>query len=133
MCFKGATWTDAKLDLHWAEIVALLSEDWLIFPDLSGRDLHGICLHEYTLVGFDLSGADLSNAKLSGTNFTGSNLQQVDFTDAWFGQTYFQDADSTGAIITDEQLARAGLCRTVLPDRQISYEDCPRFQLTSTP
>lgn len=133
LCMRGATWTDAKLDPHWSEMVELLAEGYQITTDLAGRDLSGVCLNGYELKGLNLSEANFSNAQLARTIFTGSNLQEVKFTDARMGGTYLVDANLKGATVTKEQLDTALLCRTTLPDGQISNRDCHLLQATPTP
>jgi uncharacterized protein YjbI with pentapeptide repeats len=124
LCFLGAAWTDAKLDPHWSEIVALLAEGSMITKDLAGLDLSGVCLVGYELKGLNLHKADLSKAQLARTNFAGTNLQEVNLTEARLGNTYLLDATLKGAIVTEGQLEQAVLCRTVLPNGQVSNRDC---------
>lgn len=133
LCFLGATWTDAKLDPHWSEIVALLAEGYKITKDLAGLDLSSVCLVGYELKGLNLYGANLSKSQLAGTNFAGSNLQQVNLMNARLGNTFFLDANLKGATVTEEQLADAVLCRTILPDGQLSNRDCHLLAPSPTP
>lgn len=133
LCIHGVTWTDAKLDPHWSEIVELLADGYQITTDLAGRDLSGICLNGYELKNLNLSKANLSNAQLARTNFAGSNLQQVNLTEARMGGTYLVGANLKGAIVNKEQFDNATLCRTVLPDGQISNRDCHLLLATPTP
>jgi uncharacterized protein YjbI with pentapeptide repeats len=75
--------------------------------NLRGAQLRGIRLRWTNLRGADLRLADLTGASLTGANLTGANLR-------W---ACFLEADLRGAIVADEQLARAASLKgAILPD-----------------
>jgi uncharacterized protein YjbI with pentapeptide repeats len=113
LCFRGSSWKSAILDPRWQEVLILFEERLKPGQDLQGLNLSGLCLHNYDLQNANLKHANLENTRLSYTNFVGANLKD--------------------AIVTPEELAQATLCRTTLPDGQISDEDCGRLPASPSP
>lgn len=70
----------------------------------------------------ELAGVDLSYLNLSGTNLRDAdlreaNLRRTDLTNVDLTDADLSGADLTAALVSDEQLARAGsLSGTTLPD-----------------
>lgn len=98
--------------------------------DLTGADLSGAVLHWAVLRGadlswVDLSDADLSWADLSDANLSGATLRGVNMRGATLIRTVLSLADLTagdlrGAVVTDEQLAKAeSLKGAIMPDGSI--------------
>ena len=93
---RGANLSDANLS-DARLINANLSDANLRGANLSGADLFDANLSDANLRGANLSGSDLFDANLSDANLIGANL-------------------SNARNLTEEQLSKARLCRTRLPE-----------------
>ncbi len=149
-CFVNVTWTDAKLDSHWAEAYKLISQGFKPGQNLKGTDFSSVCLMHYDLTGVDLQGGKFIQAKLAYAKFVGANLSDVDFKNANLASVDFSNANLSGADLTGAELGMADLtdanlfeasvtrkqlelsvlCRTILPDRKMSRRDCKETETT---
>jgi len=88
----------------------------------------------------DLSGASFAHEKLNSVNLSKANLTNADFyfadlTDATLASADLTGAKMEGANLTGADLRSATLnlgalklatvCRTIMPDDEISMRDCP--------
>ncbi len=87
--------------------------------DLTGVDLDGADLSGATMAKARLNRAHLRSATLSYADLSQANLTGADLTDADLTATTL-----TGAEVTPQQLGRAKLCRTTLPDGSIAAPGC---------
>ena len=71
-----------------------------------------------------MNGANLSATKLVETDFEGAELELANFNQAIFINVNLVGAYLLHAVISEEQLNNAKLCKTVLPDASTSYRDC---------
>jgi uncharacterized protein YjbI with pentapeptide repeats len=87
-------------------IIKLKDAD-LRVADLFRVDLHEADLRETKLLGAKLEEANLCGSDLSKANLLGVNLEKANLTGANLLDASLRYANMTGAIVTDEQLAKA--------------------------
>lgn len=88
--------------------------------DLSKAKLNGSRLNDVTLVKAKLESAELRNASLRRANLKGANLTNADLSNS-----NLFDANLTDANLKGVDLRTVDLCRTTMPNKDISYLDCP--------
>ena len=117
---------------------ASLSNANLESADLTGANLTGANLVNINLTGANLTGADLHIADLTVANLTDANLRDTNLTDANLTDANLHRANLIHAWLlitnltgiknyTDEQLNKAKLCQTILPQNSkliINSRDC---------
>jgi Pentapeptide repeats (8 copies)/AAA ATPase domain len=101
---------------------AILSEAILSGANLSEANLIGAILIEADLIGANLIGAILIGAILIEANLSEANLSEANL-----GLANLSEADLSGAILSKEQENLAELCKTTLPDGNISNRDCDKL------
>jgi uncharacterized protein YjbI with pentapeptide repeats len=73
-----------------------------------------------TSAGADLSDAYLSGADLSGAYLSGANLSDANLSDADLNSAKLSNLNG----LTEEQLKKAKLCKTEMPDGTLNNRDC---------
>lgn len=136
--FKGADLQGADLSfarlmeaqLQWVKLRgaslqgAKLMAIKAIGAELSQADLCWSDLQNAQLMGAKLQGANLKGAKLQGANLMGAKLAGADLRSLTLQGVQLQGADLTRARLPESGLAGALLCKTILPDGQVSDRDC---------
>ena len=121
---SGVLLTNALLN-HALLIRADFTDADLFFTKFNDAALNDACLSGAYLIDADLSGADLSDANLSGANLSGADLSGANLSDA-----NLSDADLNSVKLsnlnglTEEQLKKAKLCKTEMPDGTLNNRDC---------
>jgi uncharacterized protein YjbI with pentapeptide repeats len=136
----SANFADAKLsdaDLSRAYLnSAIFSAADLSRANLSSTDLIDAKLNNARIGFADLSDANLNDADLSNANLISANLSESSLIDAKLDgarldSTFFTDTDLRNAKgLTKEQLKRARLCNTTMPDGTISDRNCEALGIT---
>ena len=86
------------------------------------------------LINVEFNGANLSNANLSNADLERSSLNNTDLNNAYLYRSKLYMSNLTGVKgLTEEQLSRALLCRTELPEeyKSLSSRDRGEFILLS--
>lgn len=133
LCFRGSSWQNAKLDPRWFEVVTVLDEKLKPNQDLRELDLSAICMFSYDLQNANLAKVNLSETNLAWANLEGASLQGANLTDANLYASIFLNADLKGATVDKDELAFAILCKTIMPDGQLSNAGCDRLQASPSP
>jgi hypothetical protein len=81
--------------------------------DLTSANLQSANLHGTDFTGANLSKANLQSANLHRTDFAGANLTEANLTMSGSPRTLLSTSQSS---LTQPQLERAHLCRTLLPE-----------------
>jgi uncharacterized protein YjbI with pentapeptide repeats len=88
--------------------------------DLSEVDLRQASLADAHLFEVDLQKARLNGADLARANLQDANLRQADLSDTVLDKTVLTGADLMGATVPPQQLQRARLKKTIMPDGRAS-------------
>lgn len=136
---SGANLSDADVcdaDLSGADLCgANLTNAKLSNVNLSGADLRHTNLSHANLYHANLSEANLQDAELKGALLIEANLQNANLQSANLQSANLIESNIRGAILfgtnlssavgfTEEELKDTKLCRTILPDGEISNRDC---------
>jgi hypothetical protein len=105
--------------------VGLLQNSYLSDTNLSSTFLQDANLSKTYLTRVNLSKTDLKNTDLSDTslkvaNLSNANLENANLSSANLAWANLKDAEN----LTQKQLEQAKLCRTTLPNGEISDRDC---------
>lgn len=117
--FVGADLTDVGVEdtmMRDADFTGAI----LVNINIKNSDFRGA-----SFTGADLTGARITGAVMSGADFTGALLAGAVIDRTGITDANFTDADLTGAEFIRVSLSPAILCRTTMPDGQVSNEDCP--------
>lgn len=106
------------------------------------EDIYGTNLEEAELKEADLKGARLYHVNLSNANLSGANLKEVDLESAYLSGANLKGANLEGANlkavdltkasnVTQEQLLKALLCETTIPQGIVDSDFVLEFGLDS--
>jgi uncharacterized protein YjbI with pentapeptide repeats len=139
----------SHIDLRFIDLSGInLHSSNLSFAQFNSS-LRGATLKNADLRNAVFASVDLRDANLAGANLTGASLRSADLRNADLRNTKFHSppgmydpdaryrkyglegtdlggANLQGSLITDEQLKRARLCQTTLPDGTKSDRDCAK-------